>query len=671
MILNKIILRNVGPYFGKHEINLKPDMDNDANRPIILFGGLNGSGKTSILKALLLCLYGKNYYENISKTQYQKNLRDFIHYSPQLLIQPTDSSIELNFDYSRFGELHSYSIKRSWEIKGKNIEESLYIRDDETILKNFGTEHWNEFIKEMIPPGLSKLFFFDGEKIQDIIDDSKEFEFKKSVKTLMGIELIDRLKSDLKIFKNRQIKNISSNNYKKTLEDIEFEHIFLKNEQIKIEEELDEINSRINDQNNIIKEYKKKINAQGGLFFEEKKKIENKIIQIEIELDAIKSKFIELADGLLPVLLANSISKNLKTNLESEIQLRKIKSNIQFLQENKEKILQSIMNFTEIRKGLNINDATISKIKDHTKVKFNRYIKKINNKNNTEEFFFLSEKNSHKLIGEIKYATKEIPKLINELSTKYEENHRALNNLHSKLQKAPEEELVVPLYEKLNELNKELGSLSKKKELKEESLTSKIIKVNEISKKVENLRETIIKASKKDIMIELSERVNSVLTKYDLKLASFKSKQLQSKFSEIFNKLHRKNDHIDRILIDPETLKLQLLNKKNIEISRNTLSSGELEIYAISMLWALAIVSGQNLPFIIDTPLGRLDSDHRENLVNIFFPNASQQIIIFSTDTEIDTAYYNDLKPYISKSYYIEFDDELKNSSIKEGYFWQ
>jgi DNA sulfur modification protein DndD len=100
------------------------------------------------------------------------------------------------------------------------------------------------------------------------------------------------------------------------------------------------------------------------------------------------------------------------------------------------------------------------------------------------------------------------------------------------------------------------------------------------------------------------------------------------------------------------------------------LSLGEKQIFAISLLWALTITSGRQLPFIIDTPLGRLDSEHRKKLVKEFFPKSSSQMIIFSTDTEIDLPYFHEMKSSIARSYHLNFDSEEGATMVTPGYFW-
>ena len=127
---------------------------------------------------------------------------------------------------------------------------------------------------------------------------------------------------------------------------------------------------------------------------------------------------------------------------------------------------------------------------------------------------------------------------------------------------------------------------------------------------------------------------------------------------------------IARVAIDPQSCEVTLFDGQEQSINKGSLSSGELEIYAISMLWALARTSGQKLPFIIDTPLARLDSEHRDNLITQFFPHASHQVMIFSTNTEVDRQYFDQLKPNLAKAFSLEYDQTAKMTIKKEGYFW-
>jgi len=104
-------------------------------------------------------------------------------------------------------------------------------------------------------------------------------------------------------------------------------------------------------------------------------------------------------------------------------------------------------------------------------------------------------------------------------------------------------------------------------------------------------------------------------------------------------------------------------------VPKNELSSGEKQIYAISVLWALARVSGRPLPMIIDTPLARLDRDHRALLGQRYFPSASHQVIILSTDSEIDREFIPLFGDSIARTYELAFDMASQRTLVRQGYF--
>ena len=133
-------------------------------------------------------------------------------------------------------------------------------------------------------------------------------------------------------------------------------------------------------------------------------------------------------------------------------------------------------------------------------------------------------------------------------------------------------------------------------------------------------------------------------------------------------KLANKKNLIQRVEMDPETLDWRCLSVDGCEIPRDSLSAGEKQLMVISILWALSICSKKKLPVIIDTPLSRLDSLHRTALITTYFPNAGEQTIILSTDSEIDEGYYRLMKENIGDEYTLNYNEETKSTSIIKGY---
>ncbi len=171
--------------------------------------------------------------------------------------------------------------------------------------------------------------------------------------------------------------------------------------------------------------------------------------------------------------------------------------------------------------------------------------------------------------------------------------------------------------------------------------------------------------------VHLAHRVQKVLDEYKANLIDKKVAQLQGAVSDCFNTLCRKKDALRKITIDPKDFSVTLYDKQNRSLPKTQLSAGEKQIYAIAMLWALAKTSGRPLPVIIDTPLTRLDSDHRKLLVHHYFPIASHQVILLSTDTEVDQSYFVELRRDIVHAYQLEFDPIESGTTITSGYFWR
>ena len=167
----------------------------------------------------------------------------------------------------------------------------------------------------------------------------------------------------------------------------------------------------------------------------------------------------------------------------------------------------------------------------------------------------------------------------------------------------------------------------------------------------------------------LAVRTAQALAVYEARLLEHKLGQLEEEFVRRFNLLVRKGDLISGVRIDRVTFAATLIDRAGREVPKAALSAGEKQIYAIAMLWALARTSGRPLPMIIDTPLARLDSEHRDNLIRRYFPNASHQVILLSTDTEVDDRLMSALGRNVSHAYRLDYDPELGRTVATEGYF--
>ncbi|MGH6979286.1 MAG: DNA sulfur modification protein DndD, partial [Brevundimonas sp.] len=171
-----------------------------------------------------------------------------------------------------------------------------------------------------------------------------------------------------------------------------------------------------------------------------------------------------------------------------------------------------------------------------------------------------------------------------------------------------------------------------------------------------------------DRLIRHSARARQTLASFKREVVSHHVHRLQTLILEGLNELLRKTDLIVDVSIDPDTFEIKLKDRAWKTLSPDQLSAGERQLLAVSLLWALARASDQAAPTVIDTPLGRLDSRHRDRLVNRYFPLAGDQVILLSTDEEVDEALYAKLEPKLSRSFTVTHDAQLGGSCVAPGY---
>lgn len=171
-------------------------------------------------------------------------------------------------------------------------------------------------------------------------------------------------------------------------------------------------------------------------------------------------------------------------------------------------------------------------------------------------------------------------------------------------------------------------------------------------------------------MTEQAGKTRSTMQEFLRRATERKIDRLSGTITESFRFLLRKRTLVERILIDPTTFAVTLYDNGGTALPRHRLSEGEKQIFAISMLWGLARSSSRPLPAVIDTPMARLDATHRQHLVERYFPKASHQVIILSTDTEVDKKYYDVLRPNLARAYQLDYDEKERATVGREGYFW-
>jgi DNA sulfur modification protein DndD len=170
-------------------------------------------------------------------------------------------------------------------------------------------------------------------------------------------------------------------------------------------------------------------------------------------------------------------------------------------------------------------------------------------------------------------------------------------------------------------------------------------------------------------ILKHSKKVRSTLDAFRISVVRRHIATIESLVLDAFRSLLRKRQLIHSLTIDPVSFEVVLWQQPGVALPFDRLSAGERQLLATALLWGLARAAGRPIPTIIDTPLGRLDSAHRGRLVDSYFPHASHQVILLSTDEEITGRYHSVLRPFIGREYTLAHDDTIGSTSITPGYF--
>ena len=247
------------------------------------------------------------------------------------------------------------------------------------------------------------------------------------------------------------------------------------------------------------------------------------------------------------------------------------------------------------------------------------------------------------------------------------------SQLESYLSVDIDEKAITRIYKRIKTLEQELielevemnTALNNRSTLNGQAITAN----SEFTKRIEAYLKKVELNDDSDRILKYTRIATDILDEYKIRLQKQKTGVVAETMTQCYKKLANKKNLIDKIIMDPVTLDIIYLSADGDEVPKASLSAGEKQLMVISLLWALAICSKKKLPVIVDTPLSRLDSSHRTTIISTYFPNASDQTIILSTDSEIDRRYYEMMKDDVGDEFTLEYNDDSKSTSIHSGYF--
>ena len=671
MLLTRMILQDIGAYRGRNELPLRAVPE----RPVVLYGGTNGAGKTTLFESIRLCLYGQGFSgQKITRKKYHEKIGRLFHRNLQTRKSADEASITLEFQYAKNGRTDQYRVIRTWYNNGGSIDETLTIQTApasdiggadgvQYAPINMDAGQLQSIIDQIIPISIADLFFFDGEKIQKMVQSSSEdLHIKYSFDTLLGLDIPDRLSEDLGLY---MVRNSGDGTYEDILQDLDAQ----TKERDAVQRRLDQLQEKRTMLNAEINSLHKELQSKERLFFQmggnsasERQNLAGEKEQLEKNIKYSDDMLRDIVENDLPLAIIPDQLHQVGDMLRSET--KKIRAS--FERETLTGAFGDLLGEFKLRLGqydAKTRGDVVSKLRGSMDAK----IESLPSSCGTEFNFSLAE---------IRIMQGTIDALLNNRHSEICRNHDAhkhylerLGEVSARLDAIPQQDEAGPVYSEIKSITKEIGEMEwevqtlEKLESQQKAL---IVMLNSKVRKCLDMRKA---GRKKRRGLEIIPGIQGALEDYSGMLRRQKIGLLESNILEGIKTCFHKKDLISSVSIDPDTYRVTLYRENSDEIPRERLSKGEQQMYAMSIVLGLARTSGRSLPFVIDTPLARLDEEHRENMVRKFYPNASHQTIIFSTNTEIIGSYFELLKPYLSHAGLIMYDAKTDGSLVFDGYF--
>jgi DNA sulfur modification protein DndD len=406
-----------------------------------------------------------------------------------------------------------------------------------------------------------------------------------------------------------------------------------------------------------------KYTSEGGKIAAESSQLERTRQALAEEGEANRDRLRGLAADVLPLVLIQPLLTEAQTQGEKELKRQQAEMARDVLKARDGRLIDYI---TE----LSLKPAQIDKIKSFLTIENRQLEKEIASTEeswlgaDTETLHQLANLLGSQLLNQINVTTEQLDKLKN-----IEEETASTEK---QLLTAASPEAFELLKVSLSEAQTELAQAQAAYEAIRRHCEDLDNAIAKIKKELEQYGKQTIDRKSDEHIINRAASVQDTLKLFRERLTLHKLNKLELEVTECFRFLLHKSDLVHRVAIDSQTYSLSLYNLQSAPVPKHRLSAGEKQLLAIAFLWGLARISGRKLPVAIDTPLGRLDSSHRQNLVERYFPDASHQVILLSTDTEIGASEVEQLRESkaIAREYLLKYDPSKRQTVVEQGYFW-
>ena len=687
MIISKISLSNYRLYQGINEIEFKVKK----GKNIYLISGENGFGKTTFLHSLIWCLYGRLITEveaevrkDIVKAGYKEFLKGNFNNTVRNKFEELDKNIvaeikkhgyTIDTEYVR--ELSTYSVAidfsdvvipslpctsirivRSYDYLFETESVDIFIDGVRNELTNeIGPDVFiNDFI---LNKDIARFFFFDSEQIVSLAETNTTIERRRlgsAYNEVLGVRKYEDLKKNLENMRLRFRKKSSDAMNRNRL-------MALLNEKKQLQQTIsendslsDKIETELQDLRKKNEELQLRLLREGnGATIQEIKKIEDVIFLTKKKDEEYKKQLKQFID-YAPFAIAGTLFKDTKEELEKDYLQNK--ANVNLVSTN------SIVSDITSDLLLMVNDIPMNAdISLQLQQQIQNILSKYKKEASEEQpLLAMSDEEYEEFMAIYSYVTTTYKIEFEHLADDYkknkqilERNSRRLSNIQSK----EKDELIKEIRKTKNEVETRIQTKEQEIRQCKESLGVLTQKMATATKQISELSKVVSLDDSSERKDKLAEQLIEELSVFLISLKKEKKFSLERRIKAILNSLMHKEDFIGNVEVNIEgdDMDISLFSVDGVEIHKDSLSKGEQQLYATSILKALVDESGIQFPVFIDSPLQKFDKSHATKIITEFYPQISEQVVLFPLlYKELTEEEYEVMKPLVNSTYLIKND---------------
>lgn len=664
MILKQLTINNLFAYKSEHSINFSIEK----NKNLILILARNGRGKTSFLRIVRILIHGIRNNKDI--------LEEGLTEREYAIGKSTYWRGIFNADALQKGDSRA-SVYGVLELEGKELKiHRRFIKEstgfqESSIITYDGQERSEDFLENILPKNFAQFFFFDGEKIESLIN-TKNLNVEESLKTLLNIKAYERLIDSNNLGKVKRDLNaeVQDAPTAEQIKKIDAEIVSIKANLDYLQAEMSQTQKLIKQKNQEVDKVRDKLYGLKATDAPDLKLLKRDFDRKKKELADIKKSLVgKLKGSTLPVLLAYDLTQEYLQKLNDD--------NVNY------QLDEQLIQFKKLLKKIKENIFEEDEDKIPTEYRLNYHTREFYEERMDKAFKKFTQGDQKQMEQQLIYFHEEDKKLLNQILQEapftrselkqFDVLKKEVSSLREQIEvsQGDDEDKKVNMknyQSQINVIEEEKSKLDQKVgELKKQH-TDDIRKKTELENQIIDFRNQFAIAKPIKNTLNLTEKLLDFFNDFIKALLKSKVDALQREFSASIRKL-LPDDRIHKVKID-HRFNIKIYNKAGHEQAIGSLSSGQKQIVATALMQAISNVAKIDSFVCVDTPLARIDKINRERIIKYYYPFAAKQVIILATDSEValESDEYQLLEPYLAKSYTILNSYKKKSSYFEEGY---